>query len=265
MVTTEQRLNEFHLIFPLDTFATFEMWTLLSEWLRESDLLEDEYSVVGKPTPRDKIDGLLSRRHPDHVGIVGNELEIHYGTPRRYKHDLMTLEWLRPHTVEYDSLIRAFSEAMSLVMAWEFDQEYNFWQNAHDPIQYESRGRSFDGLPMVPRGSIAPFDKELIIDTSQNVGRRVLGDGYVEAVGGIMYFGASFWERTGAQRAEIERLPFVLSSSEVGATVKIAFHSDTFQSAEGSEGEVQSTLRSALYPNAQQGGGEQAATCADST
>jgi hypothetical protein len=83
-----------------------------------------------------------------------------------------------------------------------FDEEYDFWQNAEDPLQYEVRGRSYKGLPMRPNGLPPPVE-QLVIDTSRNPGRRVLRDGFIEAVGCPMWLGEGFWSITGANREAI--------------------------------------------------------------
>ncbi len=228
------------------------MWSLFSEWLREEHILEESYAIVGKKSPTEKVDRLLSTRHPSHVNIKGQWFKLSYGTPRRYDHDLLRLQWCKSRDNNYDSLIKAFSEAMPFLMAWEFDYEYNFWQNAHDPIQYESFGRSYEGLPMVTRSTTPPFDKDLVIDTSHNLGRRLLRKGYVEAVGATMYFGDAFWTRTGSKKEEIRALTFLQDECEIGRATRFTFHKKNFTTDQGKEGIVQRILRSTLYPNAQQ-------------
>ncbi len=81
-----------------------------------------------------------------------------------------------------------------LVLARVYDKEYEHWQNAEDPLEYEAEGRSMDGLPMKSNDLPPPLD-QMVVDTSQNPGRRVLMTGYVEAVGHHMWLGPEFFNR----------------------------------------------------------------------
>lgn len=242
--------HSFQIIFPIDTHATFEIWAILSPWLSELSLLQSSYLVCGHKKAAKKVEEYLGDRHPNHGEVTGEGFEMHYGSPRRYKHSLLWLKWDKIDAINYDPLIEAFSNEMPPVMAWAYDNEYHFWQNARDPLQYETRNRKYDHLPMVPRGDVAPFNKELVIDTSANLGRRVLADGYVEAVGGTMYMGPEFWARSGASFDTVARLPFVIEHTEINGMHKFVFNDSYFRSDTGIEGEIQRELRRALYPSA---------------
>lgn len=61
-------------------------------------------------------------------------------------------------------------------MAWLADLQYDFWQNAHDPLQYTARNRTFDHLPKKANGLPYPL-QQTITDTSSNPGRHVLRKG----------------------------------------------------------------------------------------
>lgn len=240
----------FQIIFPIDTYATFEIWAILSPWLSELNLLQPSYLVCGRKKSTKKIEDYLGHRHPNHGSVTGEGFELRYASVRSRNHSLLWLKWDEIDVINYDSLIESFSNEMAPVMAWGYNDEYNFWQNANDPLQYETRNRKYDHLPMVPRGDVAPFDKELVIDTSANIGRRVLADGYVECVGGTMYLGSEFWTRTGASPDVVAGLPFVIEHLEINCIHKFVFNDSYFRSDSGTEGEIQRELRRALYPNA---------------
>lgn len=85
------------------------------------------------------------------------------------------------------------------IQAWVSEVEYDFWQSATDPLEYECVGRPLSGLPMKSNGLPPPLD-EMEIDTSGNPGRNVLRQGYIEAIGSTMWLGNPFWESAGVDR-----------------------------------------------------------------
>src|SRR5262249_16020124 len=96
--------------------------------------------------------------------------------------------------------LRFWSDAISrfvntnLITGRIADAEYEFWQNAEDPLQYDAASRPYDHLPRISNGLPYPLEKQ-IIDTSRNPGRRVLRRGFVEAIGALMWLGKVFFER----------------------------------------------------------------------
>lgn len=43
-----------------------------------------------------------------------------------------------------------------MIQAWVADVDYDYWQNATDPLQYESAGRSLSGLSMKSMDCLLP-------------------------------------------------------------------------------------------------------------
>ena len=89
-----------------------------------------------------------------------------------------------------------FTKIKGFVQAWLVDEEFDYWQNASDAIEYRSKGRSYEGLPMISNGLPPPLE-QLEIDTSDNVGLRKICDGYVEAIGAKMWLSDRFLDITG--------------------------------------------------------------------
>ena len=57
----------------------------------------------------------------------------------------------------WDAIAESFVGEVGFVQAYVADDEYSFWQSAHDPVQYEAAGRAYFGLPMVSNGLPAPL------------------------------------------------------------------------------------------------------------
>lgn len=96
--------------------------------------------------------------------------------------------------------VEAIASIAPLISARAYHREYEYWQNAEDPLQYRTAGRSMEGLPMKSNGFPPPVE-QMVVDTSHNPGRRILRKGYVEAIGHRMWLGPEFFRRVpGAQR-----------------------------------------------------------------
>ncbi len=128
-----------------------------------------------------------------------------------------------------------------------YDREYDFWQNAEDPIEYEAKGRSYAHLPMRSNGAPPPLE-QLVIDTSGNPGRRVLRQGFVEALGAVMWLGPSFWSNTGAKKEAVCAERWLRCDELRGGLVRIKAADAPFTEGTGETGKVQERLRSLLFP-----------------
>lgn len=94
--------------------------------------------------------------------------------------------------VSWEAWVKPFLAVDRFVQAWVSDVQYDYWQNAKDPLEYDAAGRSYSHLPTKSNGLPPPLE-QMEIDTSNNPGRWSLQFGYVEAVGSVMWLGKSFW------------------------------------------------------------------------
>jgi len=143
--------------------------------------------------------------------------------------------------------LRAETAQHGLVHGWVVDREYDYWQNAHDPLQYEAHGRSYAHLPMKSNELPYPLE-QMIIDTSRNPGRRVIRMGYVEAVGHLMWFGEPFWKSTGTSKRTVLAQKWLKCEERPGGILRVQAADQPFTSAEGKQGEIQRRLRQLLFP-----------------
>lgn len=136
-------------------------------------------------------------------------------------------------------------ENPGFVMSWIASREYDYWQNATDPLQYEAEGRDWSALPRISNGLPPPLQQE-IIDISRNQGRRILRNGYVEAVGSAMYLAPRFWELTGGDPSKARQLA-IESEQQPSRVERIVFAAAPFSTDEGECGRIQEAVRSSLY------------------
>ena len=135
----------------------------------------------------------------------------------------------------------------AFVMAWVADIDYDFWQNADDPLEYGARNQPFDHLPMRSNGLPYPL-QQTIIDTSNNPGRYALRRGYHEAIGHVMWLRAPFWSLTGADRRQVENQEGLSRSHPSADVLRIQAFPRCLQTSEGESGKIQRSLRDLLFP-----------------
>ena len=95
-----------------------------------------------------------------------------------------------------DSWLSALLHEPDFIQARIYAQDYDHWQNATNPIVYESAGRSISGLKLISNGLSYPLAGQAI-DISGNPGRSILRSGYIESVGSVMWLGNGFWDALG--------------------------------------------------------------------
>jgi len=146
--------------------------------------------------------------------------------------------------------VNPFARLKEFRSARVYDHEFEYWENASDPREYISVGRSYVGLPMKSNGLPCPL-KQMLIDTSANPGRRVLRQGYVEAVGAVMWLGEQFWALTGARKKDVLCAKWLKCEEMPHGVVRVQAADEPFTTSEGSAGELQHRLRALLFPQSQ--------------
>lgn len=94
---------------------------------------------------------------------------------------------------------------------------------------------------------LPPPLEQLVVDTSGNPGRRVLREGFVEAVGAVMWLGPSFWPATAAKKEALCAQEWLRCDELQGGVLRITAAGQPFTSAD--TGAVQEGLRVLLFPS----------------
>lgn len=133
------------------------------------------------------------------VRLETDDISLQFGVVSSHEHCFITVQDKTSGAAgNWEILVKPFLSLSGFVQAWVSDVEYNFWQNAKDPAEYEISGRDCSRLPMKSNGLPPPVQR-MEIDISGNPGRWMLRSGYVEAVGAVMWLGEAFWARVGPQ------------------------------------------------------------------
>lgn len=134
----------------------------------------------------------------------------------------------------------------ALIMGWHADYEYDYWQNADDFLEYKAAGRSVAGLP-TKRRDLPPPLNDLIVDTSNNPGRSILRNGFIEVVASTMWLSDKFWILAGTSRDRVVNVDWLSYSEIAPGVLRIDACRETFTSSDGASAGRQSCLRSLLF------------------
>lgn len=180
--------------------------------------------------------------------VETDALSFEYGVVASYEHCFIAIrekvalaagnwaEWMNP-----------FKGLASLVQGWVIDVEYDHWQNAKDPAEYENAGREWSHLPVRSNGLPPPVER-MEIDISRNPGRWMLRPGYVEAIGSPMWLGGLFWDRVGRdRRARVMSASWLRVREEANSVVVIQATATDNCFASEDTASLQVGLRELLY------------------
>lgn len=193
--------------------------------------------------------GKYIRRSADaYFGLTLNErLVFDFGNVTNYNLSFVSIHDFVTGPDDAQAWLEPFLSEPAFIQARLVDDDYEFWQNAADFLHYEVRGRSLEGLPTRSNGLPAPLTRT-VVDTSSNPGRRVLRNGYVEAVASPMWLGAPFWPLVGRNKEDVCGMDAWRCADLGNGVTRIDAPGGIFTSADGPSGDLQRRLRAALYP-----------------
>jgi hypothetical protein len=186
------------------------------------------------------------KNRPTPTEIKGHGLTIDPGdevTGKRLR--MATIKAETPIRISWDEwVIELFDEFF--VSAWVADNDYEFWQSTENQSTYEMLGRPWEHLPTKPNGLPPPLERT-IVDISHNPGRCTFHDGWIEAVGAIMWFGERFWQVSGASKQRVLSQPWLQCSEIAPGLLRVQAAARCFSTDEGEAGDLQRKLRALLF------------------
>jgi len=210
---------------------------------------ESGFQLHGMPLANlNEASSHLKRRGRATFNVKGNGYEFDLGKVRNCDLDFFLIRYWGEQDFAWDTWAAPFLASPAFVMAWVADADYDYWQNAHDPLQYKAANRPYKHLPMKSNGLPYPLE-QLDIDTSHNPGRWSFRAGYYEAIGHVMWLGAPFWNLTGTDRTYVQNAEWLSRAHPVPEVLRIQAASTCFKSADGESGDLQRRLRALLFPN----------------
>lgn len=226
--------------------AEFALKAIHTE-LAERHITPSGFELYEEPIDLAEIWPRLKRAGRKTFNLVGRGFVFHLSSVRNFQLDFLGIKATGEQRPAWDKWAARFIGNPNFVMAWLADAEYEFWQNAEDLLQYTSKGKRHEDLPKKSNGLPPPLE-QTIVDISRNPGRRLLRTGYYEAVGAVMWLGEPFWQKTNANRNEVEWSEWLQVSKPLPTVVRIEASAKCFNTVEGRAGELQQELRALLFP-----------------
>ena len=206
-----------------------------------------DYLLYGVEGTFGQIEDTIKARGRRSFNIRGRGFEFEFSLVANSNLEFFRIKNLIERTVKPIDWLNNFLDLPNFTMAWVFNEEYDYWQNATSIEQYAAANRPYKDLPLKSNGLPPPVHR-MEIDISSNPGRRVLRYGYIEAVGSRMWLGRQFWALSGADREKLSTLDFLdVTTTRAGVTQVLASE-NCFKSALGGEGRLQNSLRAVLFP-----------------
>lgn len=241
----EKRLQ---IIYGLDVLSPLEAWEVIFDYLMKQGVSPTaSVKLSEKQIALNSVYEYIHKSNRKHFRVRLGEIFLDYGAVTAWKHVLISIkDESGSFEGGWDELASDFLEKAIFVQAWISDNEYAFWQNAADPLQYEANGRSYEGLPMKSNGLPPPLE-QMEIDISANPGRRIIRAGYVEAIGHRMWLGPEFFSLVpGAQRDTLLSESWFHTLELENGVLELTVQDEPF--VDDVTAETQNRLRAILFP-----------------
>jgi hypothetical protein len=235
------------IVFNLKKLDKIKLWMTISSYCIEKLQNYDFFLLNGTKVDSDRILYFLEIDKKSYFILENKKFKIIYVHIANNNLSFLSLENCFFNYSDIFDLVTSIINIGFFIQARIFDQEYEYWQNANDILQYEAVNKQYNHLPMISNGLPYPLEQK-IIDTSSNPGRRILRNKYIEAVGSIMWFGEQFWSIINIKKEEILKCrdfkTDIFNNILVIKSAEKPFSSDI-----GEERKVQERLRKLLFPH----------------
>lgn len=237
-------MQKLEFIYKLGSQEPIKTWEKLESILGRHECIDSVF-LYGKKVKALKIPKELKRLSAEAFNIESAKFKFHFSTVTNYRHVVLQIENKSDcEGAWWEVWVSELIKLDGFVQAWVVDSEFNYWQNAADPIEYESRGKSYTGLPMKSNGLPPPLE-QLEIDISKNPGLRKLREGYVEAIGGHMWLSETFLDLVNKNVEDIRNVANVSIEYITPYIVHLWSQTGLFKDSTSQLEQIQ--LREALY------------------
>tara|TARA_R110001592_G_scaffold349845_1_gene645485 strand:- start:1231 stop:1959 length:729 start_codon:yes stop_codon:yes gene_type:complete len=170
-----------------------------------------EIELYDKPIQINKLRNQIKKLKGDFFNIKADQYSIRFAAVPN-----SSLSFLQVKVKEskepgwWQDWINIFSSYSGFLQGWLSDIDYEYWQNASDPVQYQAHGKPIDGLALVSNGLPHPMQKN-VVDTSKNLGLRKLCNGYIEAIGAQMWLSTDMLRILSIDEEAVHECPIEVS------------------------------------------------------
>jgi hypothetical protein len=179
--------------------------------------------------------------------VQAGGLEFSFGKVPVHNHSFLSIKEVKAGSaVSWEAWLAPYFGVDGFIQARVVDVDYDYWQNAKDPLEYQVEGRSYSHLPMKSNGLPPPVE-QMEIDISNNPGRWVIRSDYREAIGSTMWLSPLFWQKTGTDNKEAELIANGFEVQHLENDIIKVIAAESCFCDETTES-VQRKLRSVLFP-----------------
>jgi hypothetical protein len=238
--------QKLEIIYSLGVISHFDAWEIIAEFLRQQGVSSStSVNFYEKSIALNKVHHNIEKSKRPNFKVEVEGVIFGYGAITTWNHVLIWIEdKSATKACNWNQLVEAFFNKATFIQAWISDIEYEFWQNAKDPMQYQAYNRSYTGLPMKSNGLPPPLEQQEI-DISQNPGRRIIRDGFIEAVGSTMWLSEEFWKKTGVGNGKVMEI-FSDKYEYIGKNIfRLQVSPEPFKNTDSID--LQKKIRNALF------------------
>lgn len=184
------------------------------------------------------------------TGVCAKELDFRYGSVGNRELSYFEVKEKKANVIKnWQEWSNPFLPMPVFIQAWVSDVEYDYWQNACDPIEFTSVGREYLHLPMKSNGLPYPLAQQ-IVDTAENPGRWLFHIGFIEAIGSTMWLNENFWNYVGQyKKQKLFNESWIRTEVLENGVVKLVAADECFM--DESTADKQNRLREILYGSMQ--------------
>lgn len=241
-------MERLEVFFKCGSISQLEAWKLLDAALTANGFSDDKMNLWGKPVQRARlpmhIGKLTSSDHNFLIEDSSGVVSLEFCDFPMDGYALASVN-VAANEVSWDAWMAPFvGGGKSFIMATIENPSYVAWQNE---TVYDSF--LLHNIP-VPQDRVYPHPNvngRLMVDVSQNPGRRMMKQGHVEAVASTMWLGSDFWQISPANARLIRAVDWLQVIDLPNGNLKVVAQDKVFTSSDGAEGELQVKLRQLLF------------------
>lgn len=233
-------------VLAINEVAAKDMWLLLSS--ARSDVLRPDLlcELYGCSLAIRDVDDALAAESKPYFTVEFENGSLDYGPLGAYGISRLQISSIVESVEDASKWMAPILTSPFFVQGRLFDDDYEFLQNATDPLEFRARSLEYRHLPMKSNRLPPPLER-LVIDTSSNPGRRALRRGYIEAVGSPMWLTSRILSEFDIADSELRSNEWLGSELLPSGVWKIAVRNSPFDSSTGEQGRLQDRLRDFLF------------------
>jgi len=244
---SESNTERLKVVYRHETLSAPSVLNCMEAILSRHEIPLTGFELFGKAIDLDDVLSATQKANRRGFDLQGHGFGFLLASLPRFRLDFVSIDAATPPKIAWDEWMGELGGSPDFLLAWVVDVEYDRWQNAKDPLLFKVAGKPYEHLPMRSNGLPRPFEQK-VVDTSSNPGRWSFRDGWIEAVGAVMWLGEAFWPLTRADRHEVASRDGLRISNPIPSVTRIQSADRNFTTAEGGSGELQTRLRSLLFP-----------------